>query len=262
MPESSTIPRIGTSQPNTSSLNMPAPNAPNTLNRPKIKMCGLSREQDIACVNALLPDFVGFVFASSTRQVSPKQAQLLKSQLDSRIKAVGVFVSESVEEILELVDSGVLDCIQLHDSGLVESGEYFAKRESKILALKSRTNAPIIKAIAAISLPNILAQSKSAADLLLLDNAKGGSGECFDWGLLEQAREAGFDGMRDRGIFLAGGLHAGNLRDALKLHPYGIDLSKGLESNGLKDCAKMREIMGILRRFADSTSIESKSWIH
>ena len=210
---------------------------------PRIKMCGLSREQDITCVSTLLPDFVGFVFASSPRQVSITQAAHLKSLLDSRIKAVGVFVGESVDEIVELVDSGVIDYIQLHDSSEIESSENFTRRESRILALRQRTSAPIIKAITASNVPNILAQQESTADLLLLDNAKGGSGKCFDWDYVVRAREAGFD----REFFLAGGINAGNLSRALALHPYGIDLSKGLESNGAKDCAKMHEIMEILR---------------
>lgn len=207
-------------------------------------MCGLSREQDIACANALLPDFVGFVFASSHRQVSVAQAMRLQSLLDSRIRAVGVFVDESIDEIVALVDSGVINYIQLHDSSEIESGEHFARRERRILALRQRTAAPIIKAIAAINPQNILAQQASIADLILLDNAKGGSGECFEWGDIMRAREAGFD----REIFLAGGINASNLSRALALHPHGIDLSKGLESNGIKDCTKMHEIMEIINK--------------
>lgn len=209
----------------------------------KLKMCGLWREEDIACVNALMPDFIGFVFAKSPRQVSKPKAAHLKSLLHPQIQAVGVFVDMPLEQIIELVESSVIDVIQLHDSHLCESEEIFEKRESRIHFLQARTKAPIIKAIAATSACAILAQEHSCADMLLLDNAKGGSGEQFDWEYIEQARDQGFR----REFFLAGGLNASNLAKALELKPYGIDLSKGLESNGLKDCQKMRDIVARIR---------------
>lgn len=209
----------------------------------KLKMCGLWREEDIACVNALMPDFIGFVFAKSPRQVSKPKATHLKSLLHPQIQAVGVFVDMPLEQIIELVESSVIDVIQLHDSHLCESEEIFEKRESRIHFLQAHTKAPIIKAIAATSARAILAQEHSCADMLLLDNAKGGSGEQFDWEYIKQARDQGFR----REFFLAGGLNASNLAKALELKPYGIDLSKGLESNGLKDCQKMRDIVARIR---------------
>ena len=214
----------------------------------KLKMCGLWREEDIACANALMPDFIGFVFAKSLRQVSTEQAKYLKSLLHPQIQAVGVFVDMPLEQIIKLVESNIIDVIQLHDSHSDEgeSAEIFEKREARIHFLQSRTKAPVFKAIAATSARAIALQEQSCASMLLLDNAKGGSGEQFDWGYIEQARAQGFR----REFFLAGGLNASNLSKALSLKPYGIDLSKGLESNGQKDCQKMREITAAIRSWA------------
>lgn len=212
----------------------------------KLKMCGLWREEDIACANALMPDFIGFIFAKSLRQVSTEQAKHLKSLLHPQIQAVGVFVDMPLEQIIRLVESSVIDVVQLHDSYLCESEEIFAQREARIHFLQSRTKAPIFKAIAATSARAILLQEQSCADMLLLDNAKGGSGEQFAWEYIEQARAQGFR----RDFFLAGGINASNLPKALSFKPYGIDLSKGLESNGQKDCQKMREITAAIKSWA------------
>lgn len=212
----------------------------------KLKMCGLWREENIACVNTLMPDYIGFVFAKSLRQVSTEQAKHLKSLLHPQIQAVGVFVDMPLEQIIKLVESSVIDVVQLHDSHLCESEEIFAQREARIHFLQSRTKAPIFKAIAATSARAILLQEQSCADMLLLDNAKGGSGEQFAWEYIEQARAQGFR----RDFFLAGGINASNLPKALSFKPYGIDLSKGLESNGQKDCQKMREITAAIKSWA------------
>ena len=84
------------------------------MSTPKIKICGLTRVCDIAWVNAYRPDYAGFVFAKSRRQVTDEQAATLKQQLSSTIAAVGVFVNDTPEHILSLVQRGVIDVIQLH----------------------------------------------------------------------------------------------------------------------------------------------------
>ena len=103
----------------------------------KVKLCGLSRESDIAAVNKLKPDLVGFVFAKkSKRYVSPEQAEHLKSLLAPGILAAGVFVNEPVEAVAELLDRGVIDVAQLHGS---EDDDYIAR-------LRSLTGKPIFRA--------------------------------------------------------------------------------------------------------------------
>ena len=88
----------------------------------KIKLCGLTRPQDIESANELRPDFIGFVFAKKSRRyVSPEKAHELKQMLDAGIRAVGVFVNEEPENVAELLDTGVIDIAQLHGT---ENEEY------------------------------------------------------------------------------------------------------------------------------------------
>ena len=80
----------------------------------KIKICGLKRQEDIGMVNDLSPDYIGFVFAKSSRQVTAEQADVLKERLLPTIKAVGVFVNEDQQQIVQLCESGIIDLVQLH----------------------------------------------------------------------------------------------------------------------------------------------------
>ena len=126
----------------------------------KVKLCGLSRESDIAAVNKLKPDLVGFVFAKkSKRYVSPEQAEHLKSLLAPGILAAGVFVDEPVEAVAELLDRGVIDVAQLHGS---EDDDYIAR-------LRALTGKPIFRAFKVKSEADLPAIESCAADLVLLD---------------------------------------------------------------------------------------------
>ena len=103
----------------------------------KIKICGLTRTEDIEMVNEFLPDYIGFVFAKSRRQVSAEQAKELKNKLRPAIKAVGVFVNEKPENIAEIANQGIIDLIQIHGD---EDAAYCAQ-------LRKLTQAPIIKVV-------------------------------------------------------------------------------------------------------------------
>ena len=101
----------------------------------KIKLCGLSRPEDIAAANEVNPDYIGFVFApKSKRYVSPTQAARLKQQLAPGIQAVGVFVKEDPETVVHLLEDGVIDVAQLH------GGE----SEAYIRTLRQHTHKPIL----------------------------------------------------------------------------------------------------------------------
>lgn len=89
----------------------------------KIKTCGLFREEDIEYANILQPDFIGFVFAKSRREVDFGMAKKLKSRLNSNIKAVGVFVDTPIELIYKALDSKIIDIVQLHGG---QSAEFIA----------------------------------------------------------------------------------------------------------------------------------------
>ena len=191
----------------------------------KVKLCGLSRESDIAAVNKLKPDLVGFVFAKkSKRYVSPEQAAALKSLLAPGILAAGVFVNEPVEAVAELLDRGVIDVAQLHGS---EDDDYIAR-------LRAMTGKPIFRAFKAKSEADL-----PAIDLVLLDSGAG-TGKTFDWSLVQSVQ---------RPYFLAGGLDPDNVADAIAaLHPYGVDVSSGIETDGVKDESKMAAFVAAARK--------------
>lgn len=196
----------------------------------KIKICGLTRPEDIACVNRLLPDYIGFVcWPGSRRFVSEEQAARLKAALSSEIKAVGVFVDAPVEEITALLQKGVIDMAQLH-------GE---ESEEDVCRIRELTGKPVIRAVKVSCRRDVEEWQGSAADYLLFDSGMG-SGRTFDWSLLKDVK---------RPYFLAGGLGADNLEQVLtQVQPYGVDLSSSVETGGYKDPQKMRRVMEVIRR--------------
>lgn len=199
-----------------------------------IKLCGLKRECDIEAVNKLNPDFIGFVFAEkSKRYVNPIEAAKLKEMLGKGIKAVGVFVNESPEAVAELLNKGTIDMAQLHGS---EDEEYISR-------LRSLTDKPLIKAIKVQSKADIEAADESGADYVLLDSGAG-TGMTFNWQLIKGIK---------RPYFLAGGLSPENVAEAVKtLNPYAVDVSSGIETDGLKDEAKMADFVSIVRKESDN----------
>lgn len=196
----------------------------------KIKLCGLSRRCDIEAANELKPEYIGFVFApKSKRYVSKKTAAELKHLLSPDIQTVGVFVNEASEAIADLMNSGIIDIAQLHGS---EDEEY-------IRQLRLYTDKPIIKAFRIVTKQDIDAANSSTADYVLLDSG-GGTGEVFDWELIR--------GMK-RFYFLAGGLGICNVERAVEtLSPYAVDVSSGVETDGLKDKIKMEKFVTAVRK--------------
>jgi len=199
------------------------------MNNIKIKFCGLFREEDIEYVNKLNPDYIGFVFAKSKRQITEEKAIDLKNKLKSNIKVVGVFVDEDIEKIIDLLSNGVIDIAQLHGN----------EREEDIKNIKNKSKKQVIKAIRVTTSEDIESWKNSCADFLLLDNGQG-TGKTFDWNNIKNL---------NRPFFLAGGLSIDNIKEAIeKVSPMAIDISSGIESNGVKDYEKMKEVMKILER--------------
>ena len=196
----------------------------------RIKLCGLSRPSDIKAVNTLCPEYIGFVFyEKSSRYVTPEKAVELKNLLSDRIKAVGVFVDEPLEKVVDLLDLGIIDIAQLHGN---EDDEYI--KELQKLSKKS-----VIKAFRIQSKDDTKKAEGSLADLILLDSGQG-SGEAFDWGLLRDIK---------RDYFLAGGLDPYNVKDALRiLHPYAVDVSSGIEKDHIKDERLMAAFVSAVRK--------------
>ena len=196
----------------------------------KIKLCGLSRKCDIEWVNALKPEYIGFVFWSkSKRNVPPEKAKELKDLLSPDIKAVGVFVDEPIENVAELLNDNIIDIAQLHGG---EDEEYIKK-------LRTLSDKPIIKAFLLKSENDAERAEKSTADYILVDSGTG-TGKSFDWELLKNI---------SRPYFLAGGLCCENISQAITaLDPYAVDVSSGIETNGCKDKNKMAAFVAAVRK--------------
>ncbi|MBO5550885.1 MAG: phosphoribosylanthranilate isomerase [Lachnospiraceae bacterium] len=206
----------------------------------KIKLCGLTGPEDIIMANELKPDYAGFVFAASSRRyLTPERAAGLKEMLDPSIKAVGVFVDESTDRVLELIDRGIIDMVQLHGS----------EDENYIIRLKRIVDNPVIRAFRIKSRDDVKEAEGCSADHILLDSGSG-TGKVFDWEL-----------MKDMGrpCFLAGGLTPDNVGEAVRrLRPYAVDVSSGIETDGIKDHEKMRRFVSEVRK-ADQEQREAET---
>lgn len=198
----------------------------------KIKICGLRRPEDIAYVNEAKPDFAGFIIdvPKSRRNVPREKVRELTALLSPKILPVGVFVNAPMETILSLVTDGTLKAVQLHGQ---ESQSYLEE-------LKKQVAVPLIRAFSIRSPEDLTEAEKSPADFVLLDNGAGGTGETFDWSLLSSF---------DRPFFLAGGLRLENIAEAVsRFHPYALDLSSGVETDGYKDKEKIIAAVAAVRR--------------
>lgn len=199
----------------------------------KIKLCGLSRPEDIIGANRLKPDYIGFVFwKRSRRYVTPKSAAALRQFLWPEIRTVGVFLDADPEQEAALYNEGVIDMIQLH-------GHEDEEHIRRVRELTGGAPGRLIKAFMIRSDEDIRRAEQSSADYILLDSGAG-SGTLFDWELLTKP---------ERPFFLAGGLTSGNVADAVEiLRPYAVDVSSGIETDGRKDLAKMTAFVRAVRR--------------
>ena len=216
-----------------------------TYYTPKVKMCGISKVDTIPAVVEAKPDYMGLVFAPSKRQVTVEQAKTLVEELHKQyavrynsktIKTVGVFVNETIENLLKIAEEVKLDVIQLHGD----------EDESFIQILKEQSNVEVWKAIQVRSAADAEKWIDSSADMLLFDayhkDERGGTGEVFDWSSLDEF---------ERPFMLAGGIDSTNVARAIRtVRPYGIDISSGIETNGVKDDGKIKAFTNIVRTIA------------
>lgn len=232
-----------------------------TYYTPKIKMCGISKVETIPAIVDAKPDYMGLVFAPSKRQVTVEQAKTLVEELHKQyavrynseaeqtepvtildtassetIKTVGVFVNETVENLLKIAEEVKLDVIQLHGD----------EDESFIQILKEQSNVEVWKAVQVRSAADAEKWIDSSADMLLFDayhkDERGGTGEVFDWSSLDEF---------ERPFMLAGGIDSTNVARAIRtVRPYGLDISSGIETNSVKDDEKMKAFTNIVRTVA------------
>ena len=223
-----------------------------TYYTPKVKMCGISKVETIPAVVEAKPDYMGLVFASSKRQVTVDQAKTLVEELhkqytkrynngaeqsnDDEIKTVGVFVNETLENLVSIAKEANLDAVQLHGD----------EDEAFIQSLKERTNVEVWKAVQIRSAADAEVWIDSSADMLLFDayhkDERGGTGEVFDWTSLDEF---------ERPFMLAGGIDGTNVARAIRtVRPYGIDISSGIETDGVKDDEKITAFTKLVRTIA------------
>lgn len=204
------------------------------MGKTKIKICGLKRPEDIQIANSLKPNYVGFVFAKSSRQVTEKIADSLREQLLTEIPAVGVFVQEPIARIARLCKEQIIQMIQLHGE---EDEEYIKRLRQEVQDI------PIIRAVRVRTREQILEAEKMDCEYLLLDTyikgTYGGSGQQFDKRLIP--------GL-EKPYFLAGGLDAENVRENIEAcHPYAVDVSSAVETDGIKDAVKIQNFIERVR---------------
>lgn len=223
-----------------------------TYYTPKVKMCGISKVETIPAVVEAKPDYMGLVFAPSKRQVTVDQAKTLVEELhkqytkrynngaeqsnNDEIKTVGVFVNETLENLVTIATEANLDVVQLHGD----------EDEAFIQSLKERTKVEVWKAVQIRSAADAEAWIDSRADMLLFDayhkDERGGTGEVFDWSCLDEF---------ERPFMLAGGIDSTNVARAIRtVRPYGIDISSGIETEGVKDDEKIKAFTNIVRTIA------------
>lgn len=196
----------------------------------KIKMCGLTKKEDIDAVNEWKPEYIGFVFAAKSRRfVTASRAKELRVLLDPRIQAVGVFVNEKPEVVASLLNENIIDLAQLHGN---EGEEYLAH-------LRTLTDKPLIQAFRVQTKEDVIRACQSSAEQILLDSGAG-TGKTFDWRMLAET---------SRPFFLAGGLNPQNVSEAIRqLHPYAVDGSSGIETDGSKDKEKIAAFAAAVRK--------------
>ena len=197
-----------------------------------IKLCGMMQPKDVIAACELGADYIGFVLSDGFRRsVGLGTFCELAGYADdysAGIKKVGVFVNEPIEGITQYY-AEMLDLIQLHGK---EDNGYITR-------LRELTGKPIIKAFTVRTGEDIKAAVQSKADYVLLDSGTG-TGKTFDHSLIEDI---------DRPFFLAGGLTAENVGEAIEaFHPFAVDASSSLETDGKKDKNKMAAFVAAVRK--------------
>lgn len=192
-----------------------------------VKVCGIQTREAAEVVVQEGADFIGFVFAESKRKISPEQATEIASGLPNQVKKVGVFVNEQPKRMIEIAKQVGLDYLQLHGDEPAEVARKLPFRVIKVFVADSS------------NLENI---QDYPCDYYLIDSPagkyRGGSGKTFNWELIEELK-------LDRSkLILAGGLTVENVQQAIKVvHPIGVDVSSGVETNGEKDVLKIKQFI-------------------
>ena len=202
----------------------------------RIKICGITREQDMQAVANGGADALGLVFFDkSPRHVSLQQAAEIVRAVPPFVTVVGLFVNPSVEYVREVLAQVSLDALQFHGEESPEFCAQFGKPYLKAVRVK-----------AGVDLLQYATRYAGAQGLLLdayIEGTHGGTGESFDWALIPHDLPLP--------VILSGGLHAGNVAAAIKqVRPYAVDVSSGVEAaKGIKDAAKVSAFIKEVKNF-------------
>ena len=201
----------------------------------KIKICGLKRIEDVISVNVAEPDYCGFIFnvSGSRRSIGAELLNILVDMLNPEIVPIGVFVNEKTDVILRIVRESGIRMVQLHGQ---ENGEI-------IHTIQSKAQVPVIKAVSVRSKEDVRSAVLSPADYLLFDCGEGGTGQTFDWNLLEDI---------PRPYFMAGGIGTHNMEEVLRrFSPFALDVNSSVETDRQKDGKKILAAVRMLRTLAE-----------
>ncbi|MDR0304473.1 MAG: phosphoribosylanthranilate isomerase [Chitinispirillales bacterium] len=193
-----------------------------------VKICGITTKSALDAAMCSGADFVGFVFAKSTREISLEKAKELSKFVPQNIKKVGVFVDEPLENLLKIAKDVPLDIVQLHGN---ESSEYAAQIPLETIK--------VIKIISDKFSQNI---EDFANSMLMFDAKISGGGEKFNWKAIDLNK------IKERKFFIAGGLDCENVKSAIEyFSPFAVDVSSGVETCGRKDNEKIRKFIKIAK---------------
>ncbi len=196
------------------------------ITRTRIKICGITREQDLRAVANGGGDAIGLVFYErSPRHVSVPQAAELARAAPPFLTVVGLFVNPSAEFVHEVLGQVPLDVLQFHGEETPEFCRQFGRPYLKAIRVKT-----------GVDLLQCASRYAGAQGLLLdayVEGTQGGTGESFDWALIPHDLPLP--------VILSGGLYAGNVAAAIRqVRPYAVDVSSGVEAaKGIKDAAKV-----------------------
>jgi len=187
----------------------------------KAKICGLKTKENVDLAVTSGADYLGFVFAESKRRITPEKAKEITVNVPRKVKKIGVFVSPSYEEVETIIQQANLDMVQIHGALMTE-----------------KVSVPVIRAIPVNHAVQAALSQEPETEFLLFDAPPqkfvGGNGEVFDWQQLDTSI------IKNKKVFIAGGLTAENVLQAKKrFNPYAVDVSSGVETNGVKDPAKI-----------------------
>lgn len=225
----------------------------------RVKICGLRDVETIRSMNGLPVDEIGFMFAKSRREVTPelageliREVQQLRTPSGIVPRAVGVFVNAELESVRKLLLTAPLDVVQLHGEETpelcnsirqelnVDVWKVFSVTEDKQHSDRDNPGT-------SFEGPKRLERYRGKVDGVLIDTAGGGTGQTFAWHVIDRYAEA----ANSIGVplYIAGGLHPDNVNELLELHnPDGVDVSSGVETDGIKDIEKIKRFVERVKR--------------